>query len=194
MDPVQQQVLLQRVAKGEEGAFAELIRTYRDTIFGQAMAFTKSREASEELMQDIFLKVWSQRSELPELTNFEGWLFIMARNKVYDYFKKRISKPIAATVPDDLVPSAAPTPDQQTEGRDAYRILLEGIALLPEKRQQVFRMSRLEGMKNAEIARELGMRQDTVYEYLVKALNFLKDHLSKQGVEPILLIILLNGM
>ena len=70
---------------------------------------------------------------------------------------------------------------------------MTGISLLPEKRQQVFRMSRLDGLTHEQIAERLGMHKDTVAQYIVKAVAFLRSYLQEHLGDSLLVIILLTG-
>ncbi len=143
------------------------------------------------------MRVWRNRTNLTRLDNFGNWLFILARNLIFDSFKTRINRPLEAGVlqaaglelnaPDLL------TPDLMTEQRDTYQLLLRGIGQLPEKRQQVFRMSRLEGMSHEQIAQTLGIHKITVAQYIVKSLSFLKSYLKEHGINTIMVITLLHG-
>lgn len=190
-DTTDQADLLLRVAGGDERAFARLVRQYGDTIFSQSLAFVKSVPQAEELTQDIFMKVWRNRGKLSEVDNFENWLFILARNLIFDSFKAKVNSPpqFAGSNDTELL-----TPDLQAEHRDTYQLLLRGIEQLPEKRRQVFRMSRLEGMSHEQIAEALGIHKVTVAQYIVKSLSFLKSYLEDHTGDTILVIILLRGL
>lgn len=187
-----QQALLARVAEGDEQAFAQLVRDYGETIFSQSLAFVKSVPQAEELTQDIFMKVWRNRAKLTQVEHFENWLFILARNMIFDSFKVKVSSTLEFTGAEggiDLL-----TPDLHTEQRNTYQLLLKGIEQLPDKRQQVFRMSRLEGMSHEQIAEALGIHKVTVAQYIVKSLSFLKTYLEEHTGDTILVIILLRGL
>ncbi len=189
--PADKRELLALVAEGDENAFARLVREYGDTIFSQSLAFVKSVPQAEELTQDIFMKVWRNRGKLVQVDNFDNWLFILARNLIFDSFKVKVNSPLQFAAPEgiDLL-----SPDLVAEERDTYRLLLEGIAMLPEKRQQVFRMSRLEGMSHEQIADALGIHKVTVAQYIVKSLSFLKTYLESHTGDTVLVIILLRGL
>lgn len=187
-----QQALLARVSEGDEQAFAQLVRDYGDTIFSQSLAFVKSVPQAEELTQDIFMKVWRNRAKLTQVEHFENWLFILARNMIFDSFKVKVSSPLEFTTVEGGIDFL--TPDLQAEHRDTYQLLLRGIEALPEKRQQVFRMSRLEGMSHEQIAEALGIHKVTVAQYIVKSLSFLKSYLEEHTSDTILVIILLRGL
>lgn len=190
-DPLFEKELLAKVAKGDERAFALLVNQYADTIYSHCLAYVKSVEKAEELAQDIFLKVWAVRNKLMGVDRFEDYLFVIARNTIYRSFRKKVQELVAITSDEaetDLVP------DLQTEYRDSYQLLLRGIEQLPEKRRQVFRMSRLEGMTHEQISQALGIHKVTVAQYIVKSLSFLKSYLEEHTGDTILVIILLRGL
>lgn len=176
--------MLARVAEGDEQAFAQLVRDYGDTIYSQSLAFVKSVPQAEELTQDIFMKVWRNRAKLTSVDHFENWLFILARNMIFDSFKVKVASPLEFTGAEggiDLL-----TPDLQAEQRDTYRLLLKGIEQLPGKRQRVFRMSRLEGMSHEQIAQVLGIHKIMVAQYIVKSRSFLKSYLKEHTDDTII--------
>lgn len=187
-----EQELLLQVAKGDEAAFATLIRYHWKNVYGHALAWLKSVEEAEEITQDIFLKVWNTRSRLAEVDNFENWLFIIARNAIASAFRRKIDKPSFLT--DQEIEENSIRPDHLMERQQHYQILLAGINMLPDKRQQVFRMSRLEGLSHHEIASKLGMHKDTVAQYIVKAVGFLKSYLKEHIHDNLLIILLLGGL
>ncbi len=183
---------LLRVAEGDEMAFAELIRLYWRSVYGRALAWLKSAEEAEELTQDVFLRVWTNRQRVKELDNFENWLFILARNTTVSALRKKLSRP--EFVAEQDVEENRLRPDLWVERRQHYELLLKGISLLPERRQQVFRMSRLEGLTHEEIAERLGMHKDTVAQYIIKAVAFLRAYLQEYLGDTLLVILLMGGL
>jgi len=148
------------IAEGDEKAFADLIRLYWKNIYAHALSWMRSAEEAEELTQDIFLKVWHSRGQLAGVENFENWLFIVSRNTIVSAVRKKLSRPSFLQQQEQEENSLRP--DLLSENRQHYQVLLNGIGLLPEKRQQVFRMSRLEGLTHEQIAERLGIHKDTV--------------------------------
>lgn len=127
LPPAEQAELGRAIAAGDEVAFAKMLRVYGDTIFSQAMAYTKSTVQSEELTQDIFMRDWQKRELFVKRDNFEGWLFTLARNLIYNFLKSNLKKPLPVLLPGDDSVSDALTSDLQTEGRTAFQLLLKGI-------------------------------------------------------------------
>ena len=80
--------LLRQLGAGSEYAFTRLFDHYRGTIYGVALKFLKSPVLAEEIVQDVFLKVWHKREEMAGVKNLDAYLFIMARNFIFDRIKK----------------------------------------------------------------------------------------------------------
>lgn len=184
--------LLLQIAAGDENAFAGLVRLHWKPVYALALLWLKSAEEAEELTQDIFLKIWNARSRLGEVTDFENWLFIICRNTLISAIRKKLSRP--SFMQEQEPEENTLRPDRLLENRQHYQVLLTGISLLPPKRQQVFRMSRFEGLTHEQIAEQLGMHKDTVAQYIVKAVSFLKSYLHEHTGDSVMVIILLAGL
>ena len=184
-----EKALLFRVAEGDEKAFSLLMRQYSATVYSHCLAYLKSVDQAEEITQDIFLQIWHIRGKLREIERFEDYLFILSRNLIYRSFRKIIKE--MATLSDQHNMEPAQQPDLQTEYRDSYQLLLKGIELLPEKRKQAFKLSRLEGKKHDEIAAIMGINKVTVAQYIMLAIDFLKSYLKQHSGDAILVTIIL---
>ncbi|MET6996629.1 RNA polymerase sigma factor [Chitinophaga defluvii] len=183
--------LLLLIAHGDELAFAKIVQKYWRNIYSHALTYLKSALMAEEITQDVFIRLWNARSALPEVRKFDDYLFIIARNCIISGVRKKLKTPAAQLETD--TEEKLLLPDQQLEYKEHYQLLLNGIELLPDKRKQVFKMSRLDGLTHEEIARELNIHKDTVAQYIVKAVNFLRTYLRSHINNPILIIVLLAG-
>src|SRR5215813_13799730 len=85
--PDNEKILLMRIAAGAQDAFATIYARYHEKIYALSYHLTRSEVAAEEIVQDVFLKVWMQKEALPEVRDFESWLFILARNYIYTWLK-----------------------------------------------------------------------------------------------------------
>jgi RNA polymerase sigma-70 factor (family 1) len=193
----QDEELVCLVTDGDELAFTELVnRLWRNCYF-HAFTYTCSPQKAEEITQDIFLQVWNNRDKLKEIGHFHSWFKVVARNKIISALRGKLHEIAGLNeIQEDTTDTAIETllvPDQQMEYRESYQILLRGIELMPEKRRAVFKMSRLEGKSNLEIADQLKIHPVTVSQYLAKSLIFLKMYLQEHEVEVVLGIILLSG-
>jgi RNA polymerase sigma-70 factor (family 1) len=194
----QDEELVCLVADGDELAFTELVnRLWRNCYF-HALTYTHSPQKAEEITQEIFIQVWNNRNKLKEINHFHSWFKVVARNKIISALRGKLHEIAGLNeIQEDVTDSVIETflvPDRQMEYRESYQILLKGIEMMPQKRREVFKMSRLEGMSNLEIADQLNIHPVTVSQYLAKSLAFLKIYLQEHEVEVVLGLILLGGL
>jgi RNA polymerase sigma-70 factor (family 1) len=190
--PYDEKELLLRVADGDEKALSKIINSYWRNIFLHALTYTHSSQKAEEITQDIFLVLWNNRDKLRTIENFSAWIHIVARNKIISVMREKVRDiAIAGAFTEDVIEPLL-NPSQQLESRETYKILLHGINQLPEKRREVFRLSRLNGLSNLEIAEQLQIHPVTVAQYIAKALVFLKAYLSEHQASATLAIFILQ--
>lgn len=180
--------LLQQVAQGNQHAFSRIVEKYWQNVYAHALAYLHSAESAEELTQDIFVQVWKIRSRLAAIEHFRDYLFIMARNAIISAMRKKIK---------DKLNSVAEFPDIvsdneliRIDSRELHEVLMKGISQLAPRRRQVFEMSRLQGKTHAQIASELQISKDTVSEYIVLALQFLREWLTRHYGKATVILIL----
>ncbi len=190
------QDLSRLVAGGDGQAFAALVERLWRNIYLHTLTYTRNPETAEEITQDIFINLWNNREKLKEVNDFSAWLTIVARNNILSALRKRLQGLAGHTqlqdMPEDMLMETLLVPDKQAESKEFYQLLLKGIELLPEKRRAVFKMSRLEGLSNLEIAEKLQMHPVTVSQYMAKALGFLRAYLHSHTGNAVLAIVLIS--
>ena len=171
--------ILEAVAAGDEKAFRALVEGYWSRVYFNTLTLVKSTAVAQDLTQDIFLKIWLQREKLREVQIFSNYIYVVGRNQVIAALRKKIIDTAAAdttALREDLL-----SPDLRLEGKDAYKMLMEGVERLTPQQKLVFRLSRLEGLSHEEIAQQLGLSKNTVKVHMVIALNFLRGWLRDLG-------------
>lgn len=182
-----EQDILLRVANGHEQAFSILVKQFSAVVYTHALTYLKNAAIAEEVTQDVFMSIWRRREELPDVSNFKGYLHVVTRNRVISEFRKKIqpNKEWA----DDNIELQEPNPADSLETRQLSEILMKAINKLPPRRQQVFKMSRLEGKSYEEIAADLGISRSSVNQHIVEALVFLRTYL--RNYAPLLLFLII---
>jgi RNA polymerase sigma-70 factor (ECF subfamily) len=171
--------LVKALSKGEIKAFNELFQIYGNRIYLFAFGYLKSKPETEELVQDVFLKIWERRAELKDNLSFKAYIFTIAFNIIRKHFVKRALtvKYFEQQMIDDL--------DLNTVHRIDYastkNLVDQIIDQLPPRRKAVFIKSRFEGCTVKEIAEELGTSPKTVENQLGEALKFIREHLNAEG-------------
>lgn len=172
-------VLLTQITSGSETALALLIKKYWKDIYFLCLTYLDRPEIAEEATQDVFVKVWQVRDRLGEMNNFKNYLFIITRNHVFSELRKSLHrepvdlKMYSTDDPEDDHPS----PQRQLEFKEYKATVDRAIALLPEKRRLIFRLSRFEGMSYNEIGQKLDIKPSTINDHITQANNFIKTYL-----------------
>lgn len=178
--------LVTLVAAGDVNAFNELFRLYWDNIYSIAFSITKSKVVAEEIVQDVFLKVWLKREQLAEVKNFDNYLFIIARNHIYNQLR---TKAVQFSETDVEV---SETPEKQLYLKETVQIITEAVKRLPKQQRVIFELSRNEGLDHAAIANRLKLSRLTVKTHMNKALHSIRGYLSRHNIISLLLLSLLQ--
>ncbi len=168
---------LERTAMGDEGAFRALYDSYSPRIYSLGMYLTRSSVMAEELVQDIFEKLWKRRTHLSEVDNFSAYIKAMVRNTAGNHLKRMAhERLILAKIAREQTSVEQPA-ELAMEQDHLRRIWKEAVDSLSPRVKEVYMLSRMEGLKNAEIAERLGISIYTVKEYLKNALSVIRTHL-----------------
>jgi RNA polymerase sigma-70 factor (ECF subfamily) len=165
-------ILFEQTAQGDHAAFGMLMEKYWNLLYSQALAYLKDAFKAEDLVQEVFLAIWKDRQKLSSVDSPEDYLFIIARNKIFNEARKRIMLPLLDTLGKYYAEEHGP--DQQLDAREANALLQSAINQLPPQRKRVFELSRNEGLTYEAIAGQLGISRETVKVQMVKALSFLR--------------------
>jgi RNA polymerase sigma-70 factor (ECF subfamily) len=186
--------LLARVAQGDQKAFGIVFHHYRQKIYSYAFHLSGDPVQADELVQEVFLKVWLHREKIPHVLRFDSWLFTIARNQVFDMLKN-LAKETAfrRQVTGLLTPGSNPVEDQLLTRENEQR-LQQAVDQLPPRQKLIFTLSRHQGMKHEEIASRLQISRHTVKTHLVQALKTLRDllHFPSDGLLPAIALFLLH--
>ncbi|WP_353182843.1 sigma-70 family RNA polymerase sigma factor [Parapedobacter lycopersici] len=161
--------LLEKIADGNEQAFSALFYAYYNQVGEFVQLLTNSRAATEEILQDVFTKIWVDREMLPQINRFDAYLFVLCRNHTLNYIRRmaaerRRQEEFARQLETDAA-------TRETE-QEAYSQLVDrAVQLLPPQQQKVFSLRR-NGFKNPEIARELQLSIESVKKYQHLAMKF----------------------
>ena len=169
------QSLLQQIALGDELAFRELYNRHWNRLYAFAFSWLKVSLTAEDVVQEVFLKLWIHRAQLGAVKNIEDYLFIICRNAVINLLEKdaarlRAGEQLLPEREDPLLPDAA------LQLKEMRSIIQEAVEQLPPQQRQIFKMSREEGLTHEQIAHRLGIVKETVKNHLVRALNTLRKN------------------
>ena len=166
--------LLSRIQQGDETAFEQLFHHYRDKVYSIALKLTSSTMLAEEIVQDVFLKIWLKREQLHEVEHFRAYLYTIVRNHTFNHLKAIAHRQISLTDinPGDIAPyNRADFPVLEKENE---KILAEAVHTLPPQQKLVYKLLREDGLKREEVSRKMGISPETVKAHIAHAMRSIR--------------------
>jgi|GEM_PF-24402 len=174
------------LTKGNKEAFRNLFGEYAKRIFVFAKGYLKSNEEAEEVVQEVFIKIWNVRASINTDLSFKAYLFKITYNHIRELFLKKNRE---NSYKHELLDLAVDF-DNRTEEKIDYRSLLELVEKLidklPPRQKEIIILKKQHGLPVKEIAKLLGISPRTVEKHLSEALKYLKTALSKEHIAGLL--------
>jgi RNA polymerase sigma-70 factor (family 1) len=185
--------LFRQMAEGSEEAFTKIFYHYTQRIYGFILAKTKSQEMAEEIVQEVFIKLWEKRTALDHVDNYEAFILTMAANKAYDFLRRMATQEKAKRKVWTGMQLSSNITDEALALKQSEELIREAVDLLSPQRKKIFLLSKQQGLTRKEIARELNLSPNTVDNHLQGALQFVREYLSKtSGASWALLLIFMR--
>lgn len=171
--------LLNEYEQEEKNAFNVLYSLHFKALYRKIYYMVKDESIADELVQDLFLKLWQKRKELDVLKSVEGYIYRIAENLVFDYFRKeaknqRLHDELQQNSSDGYMHS-----DQLLEDKERRTILCRAIDQLSPQRKLVFTHCKLEGHSYEEASISLGISVATVNTHMTHSLRIIKEYVLK---------------
>ncbi len=182
-----------RLKKGDKKAFEKIFWIFNPKIFNFINSLLFDKSISEDLTQNIFLKIWEHRENIDINKKFESYLFTIARNLVYDQTKNKLKKSIALNYIRDTEENKNELIENNIDADIIKNYLNQLLEQLPASRRKIFQLSRFKNLSNKEIAQELNISVRTVETQIYRTLKFLKTKLSNNTTIGFLLYLFINS-
>jgi len=167
------------IRNGDITAFDKIYKRYSNRLYIFVFGILKSHKDSEDIIQEVFVKVWDKREKINGYLSFQSYLFTIAHNSTISLIRKKIKDTdftsYLKSIQNPLELSSGST---QLEYKELNERLKNTINKLPERQQQVYSLSRNEELSYKEIAKKLDISVNTVENHMVKALKFVRDNMS----------------
>lgn len=167
--------------EGSREAFTMLYNLYADRLYSFALVQTKSKQMAEDVVQDTFLKLWNNRTNLNCYGNVQALIFTMARNLIIDAFRRQVANiDIEAYFKlHEALPSTA-SPEESLYFNETKEHLEQAKAKLSNKECKIYEMSREQDMPIKKIAQTLNLSPQTVKNYLTSTLKVFRSQLRRE--------------
>ncbi len=167
------QYLQQQIARfDDQHAYKELFQSLYHYLYPFARTIVKEKESAEEVVSDVFIKVWEKRKELEKIDNLKVYLYVSTRNIAFNYLDKQ--KRSATFSIDDFqaeFTSVYFDPEQMLITADMLALIQKAIDQLPSKCRLIFKLAKEDGLKYKEIAEILNISAKTVENQVAIALH-----------------------
>jgi RNA polymerase sigma-70 factor (ECF subfamily) len=184
------QNLVRSLRKGDVTAFDTLFEVYSSRLYSFALKYLKNEPDAEELVQEVFIKVWENRKSLKTELSFRSYLFTISLNHIRKYFNKK------ATTLRYMESLQNDTSLQSHEAliSEDYESLMQKINLIneemPPRRREIFIKSKMDGKSSKQIAAELGISSGTVDNHISEAIHQLRSRLKNENIIYLLFAVL----
>lgn len=181
--------LIFSLKNGSYKAFERIYQLYAKRLFAYCMQFTKSQEESEEIVQDVFMRLWTNRTKIRQENTLRSLLFIMTKHYLINAFRTKVNQPEFEEYVHYRNELSVDETSQHLEYEEFIAKFHAILKTLPETQQKVITLSKIEQLTNKEIAEKLSLSEQTVKNQLSLGLKFLKEKLENIGVSLMLLFI-----
>ncbi len=173
--------LVTRLRGGDDHAFKALFNKYQNDVFTYTLSLVKSKVHAQEIVQDVFVKVWLKRTTLKPDKSFKSFLFTITKNLSFNFLVKAANeRQLRQEVFYKAVLSYSPIEDLMLS-KEYDLLKQQAINRLPPKRKRIFEMSRNEGKSYQTISTELGITKQTVKNQISQALRNITGYLESYG-------------
>ena len=180
--------LLSQLRNDDVKAFDRLFHIYSRRLYRFAFSILKNREDSEGIVQEVFLRVWDKRAGIDSSKSFKSYLFTISYNLIMDELQLRLKKKAYLIHLEKFFHVDEITSEQEADYNLLKSQIDEVVEELPEKRKQVYKLSREEGLSHKDISEKLNISVKTVENQITLAIKHLKSRLGRELLAVLLFV------
>jgi RNA polymerase sigma-70 factor (ECF subfamily) len=181
--------VFERLKKGDVLAFDAVYAKYCRRLFGFVLKYVKQKDDAEEIVQEVFVKIWESRHKIDVFSSFDSFLFTIAYNSTISLLRKRVTEKkyieFLISQQQEYIVDDSSVEMQFNELNENVQLLLNELT---PRQKEVFQLSRVEGLTHEEIAIKLNISTNTVKNHVVTALSFLRKRLDNKLLVNLLFI------
>lgn len=184
---IKDEILFAQLRTDDSKAFEQLFKRHYKSLCRRVNSMLNDEEASEDVVQQLFIKIWESRGTLQTPDSVAAYLFTAARNRALNYIKSQARKSSNEVPLNNFHDEADNRTEEQMDANELQKALYAAIDALPEKRREVFILSRFEGKSYKEIAEIMQISVKTVEAQMGKALATLREFIKTHHQDQLLI-------
>lgn len=173
--------LLIKLREGNEAAFIQIYNQYRRKVHTYAYQLSKSADTAEEIVQEVFIKIWHKKEQINVELPFEPYIRKITLNHVLNHLKKVAREKALQEQVFLTIENSSNRTEEHLLEKELRQIYEQAIAQLPAQKKIIYQMSRVEELSHEEIAQKLSISKNTVKNHMVEASRFIREYVSKNG-------------
>ncbi|GAB1454678.1 RNA polymerase sigma-70 factor [Draconibacterium sp.] len=181
--------VLELLKKGDILAFDAIYEMYCRRLFCFVLKYVKQKVEAEEIVQEVFVKIWESRHKIDVYASFDSFLFTIAYNSTISLLRKRVTEKkyidFLISQQQEYIVNDSSVEIQFNELNDKVQLLLNELT---PRQKEIFQLSRVEGLTHEEIAKKLNISANTVKNHMVTVLSFLRKSLDNNLLVNLLFI------
>ena len=171
--------LLIQIAAHNESAFRQLFNTHVKKLNYFAFSILKSREISQEIVDEVFIRLWKNRKNAGDIKNIKVYLYTAVKNTALNYISRKAFEQITEPFDGiDILINDEQTPDKQMITTELFNKIHEAVNSLPPRCKMIFKLVREDGLKYKEVAHILNISPSTVDAQMVIAAKHIKQKIA----------------
>lgn len=183
--------LFHQIASGDEQAFRKIFHDLNAQLFPFVLKLTRSKPVAEDIVQETFLRLWIHREEVGEMEYPLSWLYTVASNQSLSWLRSHAAEVRRMKRMEMRYKTRKERIVEDLSAKEVRSLIARAVNLLPPRRQQIYKLSREQGLSHKEIAEQLQLSPNTIKNQMVSALKFIKDYLRQYGGIAVPILILL---
>lgn len=180
-DKPEDNTLLNNLRNGDQTAFAEIYNQYRSKIFVYASSLCKSPDIAEEIVQEVFIKIWQKRDQINTELNFGAYIKKITLNHVLNHLKKIAREKSLQQQLFLFIETIRNSTEDNLLEKELLKTYDEAIAQLPPQKKLIYNLSRNEDLTHDEIAKRLNISKNTVKNHMVEATRLIRNYVNQNG-------------
>jgi RNA polymerase sigma-70 factor (ECF subfamily) len=173
--------VLQRIANNDQMAFREIYHHFHKRLFYFAFAIVKTKEAAEEVVEDVFIKIWNHKENAADIRNLKIYLYTATKNTSLNYLSKKAKESITEAFDniDINISEQGINPEQVMITEEIYKNIQKAVEQLPPRCKMIFKLIREDGLKYKEVSEILNISVNTIDAQMAIAVKRIGEAVKK---------------